>query len=115
MSYTLGNITLPRPVSFERETVEKSARIITLNNTTKKDITGRKERFILEFRMLTQSEVTDIMSEYDLQTTRTFTVSETNLTIAATTVHIELGGSRAYNTPGNEYREDLTLILEEVT
>ena len=114
MSYILGAVTLPNPVSFERETVEKSQKIITLNNTTKKDISGRKERFIISFKMLTQTEVNTILAEYDLQTTRNFQVTETNLTIAATPVHIEID-RRAYNTPGNEYREDITLFLEEVS
>lgn len=113
MSYILGSITLPNPVSFERETVEKSAKVVTLNNTTKKDITGRKERYILEFRMLTQAEVSSILSEFNLQATRNFSVSETNLTISATPVHVEID-RREYRTPGNEYREDITLTLEEV-
>lgn len=113
MSYNLGSITLPRPVGLTRETIEKSAKIITLDNTTKKDITGRKERYILEFKMLTQTEINTILSEYDLQTTRNFSVSETNLTITSTPVHIEIE-RRAYNTPGNEYREDITITLEEI-
>lgn len=113
MAYLLGNITLPNPKSFRREVVEKSAMIVTLNNTTKKDITGRKYRYILGYRFLTQSEVASIMSEYDLETTRDFQVTETNLTVASTPVHVTID-RREYNTPGNEYREDLTLILEEV-
>lgn len=114
MSYILGSVTLPNPHSFYRETVEKSAMVVTLNNTTKKDITGRKFRYILGYRFLTQAEVASILSEFDLETTRTFQVTETNLTIAPTTVHIMIS-RREYNTPGNEYREDLTIVLEEVS
>lgn len=114
MSYTLGSITLPRPNAFRREVVEKSSKIVTLDNTTKKDITGRKERFVLTYTMLTQAEIASLLSEFDLLTVRNFTVSETNLTISATSVHIEYD-VREYNTGGNEYREDLTLILEEVS
>lgn len=114
MAYTLGNITLPRPKSFTREFVEQSSTIRTLNNTTKKDITGRKERYVLTFTKLTQAQMTSILNEFDLFTTRNFTVNETNLTIAATPVHIFLE-RRDYNTPGNEYREDIVLILEEVS
>lgn len=113
MAYTLGSITLPRPKSFRRETIEQSSTIRTLNNATKKDITGRKEQYILTFTKLSQALINSILGEYNLQTTRTFEVNETNLTIAATTVHIYLP-DRQYNTPGNEYREDITLILEEV-
>lgn len=64
--------------------------------------------------MLTQTEVTSILSEYNLLTTRNFTVNETNLAITVTPVHIEIE-RRQYNTPGNEYREDIILILEEVS
>jgi len=111
--YTLGDITLPRPNAFLRKTLEKSASILTLNNTSKKDITGRKEQYVLTYKMLTQAEVNSIFSEYNLETTRSFSVAETNLTIAATTVHIEIE-QREYNTAGNEYREDLVLVLTEV-
>lgn len=114
MAYYLGNITLPRPKNFRKEVVEKSNKIVTLNNTTKKDITGRKYRYILEFRFLTQDQINLILTEYDLATTRNFSSDETNNTIASTPVHVELG-VREYNTPGNEYREDIVLSLEEVS
>jgi len=39
-------------------------------------------------------------------------VAEANLTITSTPVHIDIM-RRAYNTPGNEYREDIVLILTE--
>lgn len=114
MAYYLGSITLPRPKVFRKEIVEKSNKIVTLSNTTKKDITGRKYRYILEFRYLTQSQVDSILSEYNLLTTRDFSSDETNNTIAATNVHIEME-VREYNIPGIEYREDFVLILEEVS
>lgn len=114
MSYYLGNITLPRPKAFKKEVVEKSAKIVTLNNTTKKDITGRKYRYILEFRNLTQTQKNLILTEYDLLTTRDFSADEDNNTIASTPVHVEID-SFEYNIPGIEYREDFTLILEEVS
>lgn len=113
MSYMLGATTLKRPHSFRRVTIEKSAKIQTLDNTTKKDITGRKEQYILGYQFLTQTEMNDILSEYNLMTTRDFSVTETNLTIAATPVHIEIE-SREYGSAGNEYREDFQLILTEV-
>lgn len=112
MAWLLGSITLPNPSGFNRAFIEKSQKIVTLNNTTKKDITGRKEVYTLAFKMLTQTEVNNILSEYNLQTTRTFQVTEANLTIPATTVHIEMN-QRGYNTPGGEYREDIVLVLEE--
>ncbi len=115
MSYLLGDITLPtpKPGNFQRRQMETGASFITLAGATKKDITNRKERFVLTYTLLTQAEVALILGEYDLQTTRDFSVTETNLTIVATAVHIDVL-DRLYNTGGNEYREDLTLILTEV-
>lgn len=113
MSYIIGALTLPNPHEFRREQVETSKTNETIEGRTKKDIANRKERYFLRFDKLTQAEVNSILAEYDLQTTRTFQVTETNLTIAATDVHIELA-AREYNTRGDSYREDLTLILTEV-
>lgn len=113
MGYTLGSITLPNPVSLSREHVETSVANITINGTTFKDITNRKERYILSFVNLTQAEIGNIMSEYNMQTHRNFVVSETNLTINSTQVHIDIA-SREYNSKGIEYREDITLVLTEV-
>ena len=114
MPYLLGDITLPQPVSFTRRQVETSASNMTLDGRTKKDITNRKEEYILVFTLLTQAEVTSILGEFDLKTTRNFQVTESNLTISATPVHIEIA-SRNYNTKGGDYREDITLALTEVS
>jgi hypothetical protein len=111
--YTLGDITLPRPKNMVRRQVETGATVITLDGTTKKDIISRKEQFVLEYTLLTQAEVASILGEYNLQTTRNLAINETNLTVSTTPVHIEIE-ERQYNTKGNEYREDLTLVLTEV-
>lgn len=114
MSYVIGSTTLPNPKEFRREQVETSVKHRMIDGKTKKDLVNRKEQYILVFRKLTQAQAANILSEYNLQTVRDFTVSETNLTIAATSVHIEIG-SRDYNTGGNQYREDITLVLTEVS
>jgi hypothetical protein len=112
MSYTLGSITLKNPVKFTRQPLEISSENTSIEGRSTKDIFCRKEQFSLEFRALTQAQVSEIMSEYNLLTTRNFTVSETNLTIAATPVHIDIKNRSFYK--GDEYREDLTLLLTEV-
>lgn len=114
MSYILGATTLPTPKEFYREQIETGASVMTINGTTKKDIINRKEKYVLVFEMLTQAQVGNITSEYNDQTTKNFSVSESNLTISATPVHIEMV-RREYNTRGNEYREDVTLFLTEVS
>lgn len=113
MSYTLGDTTLPTPVNFSRKYIETGSKVTTLDGTTSQDIMNRKEEYVLEFKNLTQAEVGNILSEYNLQTTRNFAVSETNLTISSTPVHIDITG-REYNAKGNEYREDLVMVLTEV-
>ena len=112
MAYHLGNTTLPTPVSFTREFIETSASNNLLDGTTKKDITNRKERFILKFSSLTQAEVSAILAEYELLSTKNFWVDETNLTINSTPVHIDIGG-REY-LKGSDYRENLEMVLTEV-
>lgn len=114
MSYILGSTTLPNPIAFIRRPVETSSVVTSINGITKKDITNRKEQFVLVFEMLTQTEVGEIIAEYNDLTVKNFEVDETNLTISATPVHIEIS-DREYNTKGNEYREDLTLTLTEVS
>jgi hypothetical protein len=114
MSYTLGSITLPRPISFKREYIETGTTNNLLNGSTKKDIINRKEKFILEYTNLTQTEVAEILSQYELNTTRNFSVDETNLTIAETPVFIDIP-SRLYNVKGTDYRESLTIVLTEVS
>ena len=113
--YTLGTHTLPRPKpgNFKRTQIESGASFNTLDGTTKRDIINRKEQFVLSYQMLTRDEVADILSEYNDQTTKNFTVDETNLSIPATEVRVVLS-NRQYLTAGNEYRENLVLILTEV-
>ena len=112
MSYTLGNITLPNPQELYRDFVEKSQSLSMLDGTTKKDITNRKEVFTLVFRRLTQSQVSSILTELNQDEARNFAVTENNLTVSSTPVLVSVN-RRAYN-KGGVYREDLTLILEEV-
>lgn len=113
MAYLLGGNTLPNPVGFRRETIEQSTTNQLLNGTTKKDIINRKEKYTLNFKNLTQAQAAVILSEYDLQTVRNFEVTENNLIINATSVHIDID-RREYNNKGNDYREDLTVVLTEV-
>ena len=112
MSYILGATTLPNPKEFFRAFVEVSAENVSLEGRTTKDIFKRKERFTLKFQHLTPTEVANITSEYNAETTKDFQVTETNMTIAATPVHIAFS-TRNYM-KGNEYRSDFTLTLTEV-
>ena len=111
--YTLGNIILPYPKRFTREFIETGAENLLMEGKTTKRVENRKEVFILEYQHLTSAEVNSILSEYELDRVRTFIVTETNLSIAATDVLINVKG-REYPPSGVLYRENLILILTEV-
>ena len=113
MAYILGGLTLPNPKRFSRQFIEASALNLTALGKTTKNVINRKERFTLVYQYLTQAQVNSILSEYELEIVRTFQVTETNLTIAATDVLIDVN-SRDYPPSGTEYGEHLTLILTEV-
>ncbi len=113
MAYILGALTLLQPKSFRREFIETSAgNLLMLGKSTKRQ-ENRKERFILTYQNLTPAEVSSILAEYNLNETRSFESTETDLPIAATQVLIDVKG-RTYPPTGIAYREDLTLILTEV-
>jgi hypothetical protein len=114
MAYILGAITLPNPKSFKREFIETAAENLLIEGKTTKRVENRKERFILTFLNLTQAEVGSILSEYELEAVRTFQVNETNLTIGPTDVLVDIE-EREYPLSGEEYRENLTLVLTEVS
>ena len=113
MAYLLGAQTLLIPKSFRREFIETSASNLLINAKTTKRVENRKERFTLTYQNLTAAETAGILSEYNLNKTRLFQVTESDLTIAATKVHIDVL-TRNYPLTGKAYRHDLKLILTEV-
>ena len=113
MAYILGGTTLKNPVFFERELIEFAATNISISGRTTKDIFNQKERYILELRSLTPSQASAIVSIYSGKAVVDFEVTETNLTIPATEVHVEID-RRSY-IKGGDYREDLLLYLTEVS
>ena len=111
--FILGAITLPNPKSFTRKFIETSSENLLMQGKTTKRTENRKEQFTLVFQELTQAQVNSILSEYELEAVRSFQVTETNLTIAATDVLVDIS-PRNYPLSGKAYREEFTLILTEV-
>jgi len=111
--FQLGATTLPNPKSFTRDFIETSAQNLLIQGKSTKKTESRKERFVLVFQELTQVQANSILSEYRLETERSFQVTETNLAISATDVLIDIS-PREYS-GGKAYREALTLILTEVS
>lgn len=114
MSWLLNSIEFPAdPRGFSRRPIEKSTYHDMINGTSKKDISSRKEQFTVAFTRLTQAQVAQVLSIYELKQTVPFEVEDGELSIAATQVHVDING-RNYNTKGSEFREDFELILTEV-
>ena len=112
MSWTLDSLTLPNPKEFKREQIEIAEEHLTLTGRTVKDFRARKERYTLTYRNLTQAEITSILDKRDLNQALNFSVSETYLTITTTSVLVDIQ-VREYNSRGEQYREDIELILTE--
>lgn len=114
MSWTLGSTTLPDPRGFSRRPIEKSTYHEMINGTSKKDISSRKEQFVLVFTRISQDTVASILAEYQLMQSLAFSADDGSLSISETQVHVDIG-TRQYNTKGSEFREDFELILTEVS
>ena len=113
MAYLLGDLTLPTPKGFRRKFMETGASNVTIEGETTKKVENRKERFTLVYQNLTPAQANAILAEYELDMVRDFQVTESNLTIAATGVLIDVD-VRNYPLTGKEYRQDFKLILTEV-
>lgn len=113
MSYQLGSTTLLYPKSFKREFIETSAENLSMDGKSTKRVEGRKEKFTLVYQNLTQAQANSILSEYELNQVRTFTVTETNLAISATDVLVDVTNRESVSA-GETYLENLTLVLTEV-
>lgn len=113
MSWILGSTTLPEPKGFSRRFVEKAVYHEMINGTSKKDVTSRKEAFSLAWTRLPQATVANILAEYGLRETLTFSVDDGELSIAECEVHVDISG-RDYKTKGGEFREDIEMLLTQV-
>lgn len=111
--YTLGTIILPNPKKFERRIIEKSVENLLMFGRSTKKLQHRKEQFVLTYQFLSQEQVSTILSQYELNTVLPFTVTDTEVDIAETNVLMDIS-NREYPPSGNEYRENLTIVLTEV-
>ena len=112
-TWTLGDITLPNPQGYSVRTLEKSVMHESINGRTTKDITSRKNQYFLSFNRKAQSTVAQILGQFNLKQTLTFSVDDGSLQISSVEVHVDIP-RRNYNTKGSEFREDFEIILTEV-
>lgn len=113
MAWKLNNETLPRPQGFERATLETSSTIRTAGGKTIKQVTNRKMQYTLQYEYLTQTERTQLYDLLELDTAIDFEVTEGNLTIATTSVIMDISNEQ-FPAKGTSFRENLNIILTEV-
>ena len=112
MSYLLNGIAIKTPTSFRRSLVEVEKSNTVLNGKKKRDFIRQKYSYTLDIQNLTQTQYSQIISIVQTKTIATFEVTETNLTIASVSVWVYIDGEDFVK--GGQYRENLTLIIEEV-
>jgi len=112
-AYILDSQSLPRPKSFSREFISISRDVRTIDGKEGRDMSHRKERYILGWDTLSAYNVSRILTIIDKDTAVTFAISEENLTILSTNVLVKLV-SIDYITPGENYLAELVIELLEV-
>jgi hypothetical protein len=96
-----------------REPVNVETTNITIDGTSKRDITARKWQYLLEYKNISTTDANTIYTIYNLQTTVTWQVTETNFTVSSRDVHVDIS-PRQYFTHGSDYLVNLILTLTEV-
>lgn len=112
-TWTLGGITLPNPQIYEPTPVINATYNQTLNNKIKKQIRGRKTLHKIGLNALTRTEYNAIVTLVEQNAVQNFTVTDGSLTISSRNVHVEII-DRKLPYKGSEFREDITLELQEV-
>jgi len=110
MSFLLNGVELKRPANISRNQIEVAKDHTVLTGEVKRDIVRQKEVFIMQFQMLSTTEVADIINIYNLMRPVSLVVSELSIN---STVWVRMQ-SREYGAKGTDYRENITLMLEEV-
>lgn len=113
-NYILNGTNIPRPKHFFRRHKYMKTDSIYLDGTTKRDITSRKEVYVLTWENLSKSHVDLLNSIVELNTSVTFQINETNLVISSTNVLTAIL-EKEYNTKGSDYLSKYVLELTEVT
>lgn len=117
MSYILASTTLRNPLSIEESNSTQVAQVRTLSGAINRDYFGSNKRiWRMEYRNTKKADFDTINSIYQsyLSTgsAQTWSVTETNYSVSATTVHVDLL-VRKFTMSGTDYISDFTLTLVE--
>lgn len=117
MSYVLGGATIREPVNIEEENSTQFAQQRPLRGNVARDYFGLNKRvWTLDYTNTQKADYDTIKTVYDSYlatgTAQSFSSTETNYTIASTTVHVDLT-RREFSVGGVDYLSDFTLVLTE--
>lgn len=117
MSYLLSATTIRSPYEITETNSTQVAQNRTLSGAVTRDYFGSNKRvWILNYRNTKKADYDTIKTIYDsylsTATAKAWQVTETNYTVAATTVHVDLQ-ERSFSVRGEDYISDFDLILTE--
>lgn len=118
MSYVLSGSEIRSPHELSEGNNTMVAQNRTLDGTINRDYMGSNKRvWDLEYNNVMPSDYSVIKAIYDTylstNTPVTWEITETNYTVAQTTVHLNLD-ERGFRVRGNDYISDFRLTLTEV-
>ena len=112
--YFLNGVQIAKPKSLKREFVFLKTDMTTIPGKLRRDVSYRKEKYILEWEILTLIEVSEILSAISQNKKISFRVNEANLQIGEVNVWPFLK-SLDYSQAGSDYRASAVLeLIEEI-
>lgn len=117
MSYLLDSQEIRRPVEIQEKNSTQVAQVRTLAGSISRDYFGSNKRvWVLTYQTTKKADYDVIKAIYDTYlstaTAVTWESTETNYTIAATNVHVDLQ-ERGFSMSGTDYLSEFSLILTE--
>lgn len=117
MSFKLDSQTIRAPYEFSEGNSTQYAQTRTLDGSVNRDYFGsNKKVWTLSYKNTKKTDYDTIKAIYDSYLTtgnaKTWEVTETNYTVSATTVHVDLV-ERGFSIRGEDYLSDFTLTLTE--
>lgn len=117
MAYVLSGSNLKSPNSLEETNNTQYAQQRTLGGSVNRDYFGSNKRvWKLDYKNVPKASYDVIKGIYDTYlstgTAVAWSVTETNYTVSATTVHVNLD-TRGFSVGGEDYISSFTLILSE--
>ncbi len=117
MAYVLAGSNIRAPFELEERNSTQMAQHRSLDGSIRRDYFGSNKRvWLLSYRNTKKADYDTIKTIYDsylsTNAAQTWQVTETNYTISATTVHVDLQ-ERGFSVRGESYISDFDLVLTE--